>query len=188
MSFKKKTLILSAILVAWALVMAVTLTRRHQNATYADWLARYKTPESRTNAMEFAFTDRDDPAAIRSNFVHMLDVMLRARIAYQPKRSGAAVPGNLRMAWSEGDVLYIQNPACYLDAPENQEKDTWVSWLDRVKAREKMPVNDSAFYHFAHLSFDRVVIKGEAEGGGARFPDATIPLGFGDSRDGSRLK
>jgi hypothetical protein len=192
MSVSKKSLILLGVLVAWGLVMAVTMVGRHRQTTYAAWLERYKSPNGRaTNSTNttFNFIEGDDRVAIRKDFIHMLDVMQRARVGFQAKRPGVSVPHSLTMVWSEGDVLYIQNPACYLEVSPESEVETWSSWLGKAKARETMPINDKAYYNFAMINFDQLVIKGSSPVTNAsRFPDTTLKLEYGDERDQLRRK
>ena len=97
--------------------------------------------------------------------------------------TGTAMPSNITMTWREGRTLYIVNPAHYADLPPEVIVTTWTTGLQNIRDRVQMPIADQAFYEFALMYFDKLVVKSAPRGDTATVPDSTLTLMYGDDRD-----
>jgi hypothetical protein len=179
----KKSLIVIAMLIVGYMVIVKTPFVYNRTATYSKWLSRYMRIDAGENRDEPGFIFYDDKEAIMDDYVQKIDSALQDLVRYSTKSAGAVAPTNVTMAWREERTLYVINPAHYTDLPSEDHVATWTIGLQKIRDRVQMPITDKAFYDFALMYFDKLIVTFAARGDTATVPDATVTLMYGDDRD-----
>ena len=176
----KKSLIVIGVLIVGYVVIFKTSLVYNRTTTYSKWASRYTRIHADKNYREPGFISSDDTDAIRDDYVQRVDSQIRGLVSYL---TGTDTPTNITMAWREGRTLYVVNPARYADLAPEVIVTTWTTGLQNIRDRLQMPIADQAYYEFALMYFDKLVVKSAPRGDTATVPDSTLTLMYGDDRD-----
>lgn len=155
----------------------------NRTTTYSKWAMRYMRIEAGENSAQPGIIFYDDKNAIMDDYVQNINSSVQDLVRYSTKSAGIAQPTNPKMAWREGRTLYIVNPSCYTDIPQQDVVNAWTLGLQKIRDHVQMPITDKAFYDFSLMYFNKLVIKNSAPDSKVAIPDNTFALSYGDDRD-----
>ena len=154
----------------------------NRTTTYSKWATRYMRIQAGENSDQPGFIFYDDKNSIMDDYVQNINSSVQDLVRYSTKTAGATQSTDL-MAWREGRTLYIVNPSCYTDIPQQDVVSAWTLGLQKIHDHVQMPITDKAFYDFSLMYFNKLVIKNSAPDSKTAMPDVTLTLTYGDDRD-----
>ena len=155
----------------------------NRTATYSKWATRYMKIQAGENSDQPGIIFYDDKNAIMDDYVQNINNSLQDLVRYSTKSAGAAPPTNSKMAWHEDRTLYVVNPSCYTDMPEQDVVNAWTAGLQKIRDKVQMPITDKAFYEFSLMYFNKLIIKNSTSESKTVAPDAMLTLMYGDDRE-----